>query len=145
MLQAQMDQLGKNIRKSLGVDSVEIAVETLKSQCATASDIIELQQEFTSLGIDQNQEDDHFAQLFHKWKDAEQHLAAVGDDGEAARLEEERQVLLLQIEQEANTYMRLIAGTLMVGEALRTYREIHRSAMMQRASDAFVTYYPGKF
>ena len=35
-------------------------------------------------------------------------------------------------------YMRLTAGTLMVGEALRTYRDTHRSSMMQQASNAFV-------
>lgn len=137
-LHLQADQLGKSIKKILGVEELENGLSLLQEQCTTVEALSELRQEHASLKQDQNAEQEHLAQLYHQLKDAEQRLAAVGDDANVARLAEQRQVLLLQVEQEAQSYMRLVAGTLMVGEALRTYRDVHRSAMMQRASTAFV-------
>lgn len=68
---------------------------------------------------------------------ARDRLAAVGGDDSAARIEAERRLVLLQIEEAAERYLRLKSGLLVAGHALAAYRDRHRSAMMQRASEAF--------
>lgn len=68
---------------------------------------------------------------------AEDRLNAIGGDDAVARIEAERRTLLLDIEDLALTYLRLKTGALMATQALRAYRERHRSAMMNRASEAF--------
>ncbi len=141
----QTRQLGENLRKLLNADNLVAALEIVQDQCEPPAKLQELEQEHASLKQDEAAEQENLAQLYHQWKEAERQLAAVGDDGEAAQLEEARQVLLLQIEHEAHIYMRLMAGGLMVGEALRAYRDKHRSAMMQRASQAFVQITRGNF
>ena len=64
-------------------------------------------------------------------------LDSVGLDDAAARLEEERQTLVLQIAEEARDYLARQAGILAVEQALRHYRDTHRSTMMDRAGHAF--------
>ena len=68
---------------------------------------------------------------------AERAIDAIGGDGAVARLEERRQTLLLEIEDRARQHLRLRLGALAVDNALRRYRDTHRSEMMLRASDAF--------
>jgi len=144
-VQKQAEQLAVSLRKILGVSDLKTALNTLQSDCSTDDQIKQLRQEQSLLLQDRMMEDEYLAELYHEWKDAERLLGAVGEDGEVARLEERKAVLLLQIEQEAHAYMRLMAGTLMVGEALHTYRDAHRSSMMMRASDAFVQITRGAF
>ncbi|ESZ27574.1 hypothetical protein, partial [Mesorhizobium sp. L2C067A000] len=64
-------------------------------------------------------------------------LDAIGGDSEVARLDAERRTTLLEIEEKATRYIELKLGILSAGNALRIYRESHRSGMMARASDAF--------
>lgn len=64
-------------------------------------------------------------------------LAGVGGDAQAARLDAERRVALIELEETAQTWLRLRAGGLIAGHALRAWRETHRSAMMTRAAQAF--------
>ncbi|OQP85602.1 hypothetical protein BTR14_15595 [Rhizobium rhizosphaerae] len=68
---------------------------------------------------------------------AEKALAAVAGSDAAAHLEEQRRTVLAEIETRAIRYLRLRAGILAGEEALRLYRERHRSAMLARASEAF--------
>ncbi|OLP58497.1 hypothetical protein BJF93_16665 [Xaviernesmea oryzae] len=68
---------------------------------------------------------------------AEKALAAVAGSDAAAHLEEQRRTVLADIEARALRYLRLRAGILAGEEALRLYRERHRSAMLARASQAF--------
>jgi uncharacterized protein YhaN len=60
-------------------------------------------------------------------------------------LHQERQTLLLQIAEEARAYLRQRLGIVAVDHALQGYRDSHRSAMMQRASDAFRTITRGDY
>ena len=76
-------------------------------------------------------------ELYAAWTKAQDALKSVGGDDAVARLEEERQTLLLQIEEKARTWLRLQAGILAAEQALRAYRERHRSSMMERASRSF--------
>lgn len=64
-------------------------------------------------------------------------LNAIGGDDAVARLEASRRTLLLEIEDLALRYLRLKTGSLVAEYGIRAYRERHRSAMMNRASEAF--------
>ena len=68
---------------------------------------------------------------------AQAKLDAVGGDDLAARLETRRRALLLDIEEQARGFIRLKGGIAAAEQALSTYRDRHRSAMLQEASKAF--------
>jgi uncharacterized protein YhaN len=70
------------------------------------------------------------------YKDAEKQIEAIGGDAKVAEIEEQRRTILLAIEEGARRYMRLRAGAVATEQALRLYRERHRSSMMARASEA---------
>ncbi|MBZ9694900.1 ATP-binding protein [Mesorhizobium sp. CO1-1-9] len=61
----------------------------------------------------------------------------IGGDSAVARLDAERRTIVLEIEETATRYIELKLGIMSAGNALRAYRERHRSGMMARASDAF--------
>lgn len=77
------------------------------------------------------------SELHAQRRDADRALASVGGGDAAAHLDEQRRTVLMEIEEGALAYLKLKAGILASEQALRLYRERHRSAMMQRASDAF--------
>ena len=68
--------------------------------------------------------------------DAQRQIDAIGGDGQAAAIEERRRTALLAIEDGARRCLKLRAGILATEQALRLYREQHRSSMMARASQA---------
>ncbi|WP_323780917.1 ATP-binding protein [Thalassovita sp.] len=79
-----------------------------------------------------NQEEAHTS--FRKTEDD---LEKVGGDDAVARLEEQRQTLLLEMEESAREHLQKRLGLLAVDAALRQYRDTHRSGMLDRASEAF--------
>ena len=72
-------------------------------------------------------------------------VEAVGGDGAVAKIEEEKRTLLLDIEDRALRYLRLKLGAAAAEQALRAYRDRHRSSMMARASEAFATISRGAY
>lgn len=70
---------------------------------------------------------------------------SAGQDGEAARLEAERQTLLLEIGEDARRFLTRQAGILAVEQALRLYRDRHRSGMMAEAARAFAHLTGGRY
>ncbi len=76
-------------------------------------------------------------QLYADKSLSQQKLDAVGGDDAVARLEAQRRTLLLEIEEFAVQHLTLRTGTLAAEQALHLYRDRHRSAMMNRASEAF--------
>ncbi|NRP18598.1 hypothetical protein LPJGGPFB_01832 [Ensifer adhaerens] len=64
-------------------------------------------------------------------------LANIAGDDTVAALEQRRRTLLLEIEAKALGYLKLRAGLIAAEQALRLFRERHRSAMMRRASETF--------
>ncbi|RWQ49515.1 AAA family ATPase [Mesorhizobium sp.] len=69
----------------------------------------------------------------------------IGGDSAVARLDAERRTILLEIEDGAVRYIELKLGILSAGNALRAFRERHRSGMMARASDAFKLMTQGQY
>ncbi|UVK49727.1 AAA family ATPase (plasmid) [Mesorhizobium sp. AR02] len=72
-------------------------------------------------------------------------LDAIGGDSAVARIDAERRTVLLEIEEKAVRYIELKLGIMSAGNALRLYRERHRSGMMERASDAFALMTRGQY
>lgn len=64
-------------------------------------------------------------------------LDGVAGDDTVAALDQRRRTLLLEMEAKALGYLRLRAGLIAAEQALRLFRERHRSAMMRRASETF--------
>lgn len=77
--------------------------------------------------------------------EAEGKLGALGHDGAAARLDVTRAALIAQIGEEAQRHLARQAALVAIEQALRLYRDQHRSAMMARASEAFATLTDGRY
>jgi uncharacterized protein YhaN len=76
-------------------------------------------------------------ELYAEFCKAKDRVEAIGADAKIAELEEQRRTNLLEINERAEEYLRLRAGVLAAEIALQSYRERHRSTMLQRASDTF--------
>ena len=72
-------------------------------------------------------------------------LEAIGGDSAVARIDTERRTVLLEIEEKATRYFQLKVGLMAAANALRVYREHHRSGMMTRASGAFAMMTRGQY
>ncbi|QCI64232.1 ATP-binding protein [Phreatobacter stygius] len=84
-------------------------------------------------------------ELFTAHSKAVDRVEAVGGDDAVARLEERRRTGLLEIEDKALRHFRLRVGIVAAEQALRSYRDRHRSSMMKRASEAFRTISRGAY
>ena len=89
--------------------------------------------------------DQRSRELFLMHGKAADQVDAVGGDGAVAKIEEQRQTILLEIEDGARRYLRLRLGIVAAEHALRSYRQHHRSAMMSSASAAFRTISRGAY
>ena len=72
-------------------------------------------------------------------------LDEIGGDDAVARIDAERRTILLEIEEKAVRYIERKLGVMAAQNALRSYREHHRSGMMTRASDAFASITRGQY
>jgi uncharacterized protein YhaN len=68
---------------------------------------------------------------------AEEALARIAGSDAAAALEEKRRTALIDLADRSRRYLATRAGIMAAEQALRLYRERHRSAMMERASKTF--------
>ena len=139
-LMERISKLEREIVDATRSDDLQEAEEVLSS-CDRAElerEQAEIEPRFENVDRDVRE---HYAAL----TDAAGRVEAIGGDDAVARLEQERRVVLLEIEDRARQYMRLRAGTIAAETALRTYRERHRSSMMERASKAFASISRGDY
>jgi len=131
-LQEQAVAAEQEILAALGAQSIELAEETLDKvdRSAVETQIAELAGRFED-------QDKRSRELFSEHSKASDRLEAVGGDDAVARIEERRRTTLLEIEEGAKRYLRLRLGVAAAEQALRIYRDQHRSSMMARASEAF--------
>lgn len=131
-LQAQAEALTRDILDSLDVANM-VEAEALLDAADRAGLAAELAAEKARFAdLDQRSRD-----LFAEHGKAADRVDAVGGDDAVAKLEEKRRTILLDIEDRALRYLRLRVGAVAAEQALRAYRDRHRSSMMARASDAF--------
>jgi uncharacterized protein YhaN len=76
---------------------------------------------------------------------ARREFDAVGGDARAARLAGERANVLLAMGEEASRHLALRLGAAAMRQALRRYRDQHRSSMLQAASAAFAVMTRGAY
>lgn len=131
-LQEQAASAERDILAALGARSIELAEEVLDEvdQNAIDTEIAEL------IGRLEDQ-DMRSRELFSEQSKASDCIEAVGGDDAVARIEERRRTTLLEIEDGAKRYLHLKLGVTAAEQALRIYRDQHRSSMMARASEAF--------
>ncbi|WP_166299313.1 ATP-binding protein [Bradyrhizobium sp. 2S1] len=116
-----------------------IRAETIE-QAETILDAVDadsLDAELIALQSRSEDEDGRTRDLFSARSRAEDRISAVGGDAAIAHLDAKRRTVLLAIEDKAVAYLRLRLGISAADRALNTYRERHRSSMMERASEAF--------
>ncbi|RUM08317.1 AAA family ATPase [Rhizobium chutanense] len=155
------------------LDEVEACID-LSSKCqALRSSITELEQELVEISgandigdveeklasVNRQELEDQLALLtpiledqdrkchdvFHERSTKQKAVEAIGGDSVAAAIEEQRRTILLEIEERAGRYLELRAGITAAEQALRLYRDRHRSGMMMRASEAFKTISRGAY
>ncbi len=90
-----------------------------------------------TLGSNEENLDVQVRELFSEYSDAKSRLEGIGGDDEVARLEEQRSTIIEHIKSEAVQYLSIKLGVTAAEQALHEYRDIHRSAMMKQASEAF--------
>lgn len=130
--QEQAEEAKQEILVWLGVESIEEAEQALDNldRSLTESEIAQLQGRFEN-------HDRRSRELFTEHSKALDRLESVGGDDAVARIEERRRTTRLEIEEGATRYLRLRLGVAAAEQALRIYRDEHRSSMMARASEAF--------
>ena len=77
--------------------------------------------------------------------DAKRRITEVGGDDALARIGAARENLLLDARERARAHLAGRFGLLAVEAGLHRYRDLHRSAMLARASDAFSTLTGGEY
>lgn len=129
---AKLTEAGDDLCTRLGVSSVSQAKDKLADLSAESL-------ESALMDIDSRLEDlDREVQTLHaNHIKAAETLNAIGGSDAVAVLDEQRQTLLLEIQEKTLAHLATRAGILAAEQALRLYREKHRSMMMRRASDAF--------
>lgn len=131
-LEARIAALSDQILGELPAPTIDTAIGELGS-----ADFEAIAREEAELDARLDDLDQRTRQLFADKSRAADRLEAIGGGNEVARIEAERRTTFLEIEDLANSYLRLKSGALIAGEALRAYRDKHRSSMMRRASEAF--------
>lgn len=139
-LAAQAEAAERDILAAFRLPNIEEAEAALDraDHIALEAELVELKARF----VDQDQRSRDAFSLHSKARDR---VEAVGGDGAVAKIEEEKRTLLLDIEDRALRYLRLKLGAAAAEQALRAYRDRHRSSMMARASQAFATISRGAY
>ncbi|MEI9411889.1 ATP-binding protein [Mesorhizobium salmacidum] len=139
-LRATVTELEDQLAAELGVEGFEQARSILDTL------------DFDGLAIEKaegeqrlQQLDETIQQQLIRQTRAGDKLDAIGGDSAVARIDAERRTVLLEIEDKAVRYIELKLGVMSAGNALRVYRERHRSGMMARASDAFALMTRGRY
>jgi uncharacterized protein YhaN len=90
-------------------------------------------------------QDQRSRDMFSVHSKAIDRMEAVGGDDAVAKIDEQRRTICLEIEDGALRFLRARLGAAAAEQALRAYRNLHRSAMLARASDAFQTISRGAY
>ncbi len=131
-LEGERTTLASRIVAELGASSLDDALVRLGE-----IDRAEAERETAELASRLDDLDERVKLLFAEKSRAVDGLGRVGGDDAVARIEADRRTVLLHIEDLAVRYLRLKTGGLLAEQALRAYRDRHRSSMMRRASEAF--------
>ncbi|HEY1944816.1 MAG TPA: AAA family ATPase [Roseiarcus sp.] len=135
---ARRDLLRNEIAEIAGEIVETMALPTLDEAETALGDVdpVALGGELAELSAQAEHLENEWRDAYAAHNDAQRQIDAIGGDGQAAAIEERRRTALLAIEDGARRCLKLRAGILATEQALRLYREQHRSSMMARASEA---------
>ncbi|THK39895.1 sugar translocase [Ensifer sp. MPMI2T] len=139
-LRQRLAEIGDDLVTRLGVATCDEAEATLVGVDETA-----LRHELARLEEEIEAADRDVSELHAEVRTREKAFAGVEGGDRVAELEQRRRTLLLDIENKAIGYLRSRAGVIAAEQALRLFRERHRSAMMQRASRMFMQISGGEY
>lgn len=139
-LQADVEDAEDEIREALRLSDITEAERILD-----AADRPGLEAELIELKARFDDQDRRCHEVFAARSRAIDQVEAIGGDSKVAEIEERRHTTLLEIQDGAGRYLQFRAGTIAMEQALRAYREHHRSSMMTRASAAFRTVSRGNY
>ena len=131
-IRGRVDDAGRDLMQQMRSETVDEAEALL-----SAVDDDQLAAEKGDLAarledLDRAVEEQHLARAR-----ADEALAKIAGSDEAAALEERRRTALVELAEKSRRYLATRAGVMAAEQALRLYRERHRSAMMERASRTF--------
>lgn len=139
-LEAERQRTEREVVSGLGLPDLASCVAALAD-----ADPVQLQAELSEAEARFEIEDARVRELYAAHAKASDRIEAVGGDDAVAKIEEQRRTVLLEIEDGALQYLRLKMGIAAADQALRAYRDRHRSSMMDRASEAFRTISRGAY
>jgi uncharacterized protein YhaN len=131
------------LRAKIALEKAAIVAANVAGSLEAARAILErgdagaLMAELAALKARAPHDDQTHAEAHSAHREAVKRLEAVGGDDAVARLEEKRRTILEAVNDGARRYLTLRAGIAAAEEALRLFRDRHRGAMMNRASEAF--------
>lgn len=121
------------------LNAVSLPALDKAEQALDAMDRADLEAEFFERKARFEDQDQRSREFFSAHSKALDQIEAIGGDDAVAKIEERRRTILLEIEEGALRYLKLRAGIAAAEQALRVYRDRHRSSMMARACEAFQT------
>ena len=130
-LQEQALAAERELLDAVRLSSVEAAVMQLDTVDREA-----IEREAAELRARSEGLDERLRELYAMLGRASERVDAVGGDDAVARIETRRRTILLEVEEKAVGYLKLRMGIVAAEQALRLYRDKHRSSMLARASDA---------
>jgi uncharacterized protein YhaN len=139
-LEREVDAAAREI-----IDALRLPTIGEAEQALDAADRAALEVEFADQKARFDDQDRRSRDLFSAHSKAVDQVEAVGGDDAVAKIEEQRRTTLLDIEERALHYLRLRVGAAAAEQALRAYRDRHRSSMMAQASEAFRTISRGAY
>jgi uncharacterized protein YhaN len=114
-------------------------------QTLDAADRAALETEFIEGKARFEDQDQRSRDVFSAHRKALNQIEGLGGDDAMTKIEERLRTILLEIEDGALRYLKLRAGIAASAQALRVYRDRHRSSMMACASKAFQTISRGAY
>ncbi|WP_413721127.1 AAA family ATPase [Silicimonas sp. MF1-12-2] len=139
-LRRQSEELRERVVTRLGVSNIAEAEDLLADQ-----DLLELQGQEAAVATDLQAAEEEHEDKIGDLRAARDALEKIGGDDAAARLEEQRQTLLLDLEDRARAALRLKLGILAAEQALAAYRDEHRSNMLADTEVAFSKLTGGRY
>lgn len=128
----KIDNLERRICSDLSVQNIEDARNQLDGKTVAGLDA-----KIDKIKIDLVQADDELSLASKESGACKERLMGLIGDGEVALLDERKTTIELEIEETAEEYLRRFYGFSLAEEALRRYRDKHRSEMMYATERAF--------
>ena len=137
---ARLDALTRQVRSELDTDDIE----TARAQLAETS-VAELDATLDSNASDLAHAEEQLTRAIQERVTAEHALAEIKGDDAIATLVEQKATLELQLEETAVKHLELSLGHHLASDAIRRYRDSHRSGMLTATEQCFASLTQGAY